>query len=636
MCGICGKIYHDPQQAADSGLIHRMCATLAHRGPDDEGIWLGGTVVLGHRRLSILDLSPAGRQPMANEDGTVHIVLNGEIYNYCELRTELERNRHRFMSQTDTEVIVHLYEDEGIDCIQRLRGMFAFALWDSRTQTLFLARDRIGKKPLIYCMTQDGFVFASELRALLCDPTVPQDIDLTALHRYLTYQYIPCPDTIFSSVKKLPPAHYARYHGGALTLHRYWQLSYAHKLSCASLQEYRERFLEVFREAVRIRLRSDVPLGAFLSGGIDSSLVVGVMSGMLNRQVKTFSIGFEETEYNELPYARMVARRFNTDHHEFIVKPDIQDLLPKLVLYYGEPFADSSAVPTYYVARETRQHVVVALNGDGGDECFAGYPRYPQTVAGAQLQHIAVRAGMPLVRRLLDALPESADLYSFPERVKRFVQLLCSDVPHWYLRKIGQFDTVKKTLLYTPEFSEYVAHCDAIDYLSALYEASDGRTVLDRLLHVDVLSYLPEDLMVKVDIATMMHGLEARSPFLDHEVMGFAAALPAALKLKARETKYFLKKTFADMVPPEILNRPKMGFGIPLDRWLRRELYGMTRDLLLDTTATSRGYFKPSAVQKLLDEHCSGRFNHCYRIWTLLWLELWHRIFIDKTFLAEA
>lgn len=634
MCGICGKIHHDPEHPADPALIRRMCRTLAHRGPDDEGVLVRGRIGLGHRRLSILDLSPAGAQPMANEDGSLQIVLNGEVYNYRELREGLEARGHRFRSHTDTETVIHLYEDEGTDCLHKLRGMFAFALWDGRSRTLFLARDRLGKKPLVYSMTAEGLVFASELRALLCDPAVAQDIDPIALHHYLTYQYVPCPRTIFSAVKKLPPGHYAVYRDGRLMMHRYWNLSYSRKLSYASPQEYREHFLAVFREAVRIRLRSDVPLGAFLSGGIDSSIVVAVMSGMMDRPVKTFSIGFEEKEYDELPYARIIADRFDTDHHEFVVKPDIQDVLPKLVLQYGEPFADSSAVPTYYVARMTRQHVTVALNGDGGDESFAGYPRYPETVAAARWQQRASRTGMPIVRRLLDALPRSDNPLSLPERLKRFAGLLCSDVPHWYMRTISHFEDSAKQRLYSRAFAEQVGHIAASDYIAALYAAADGNAVLDRLLHVDVLSYLPEDLLVKVDIASMAHGLEARSPFLDHEVMEFAAALPPEFKLKGRQTKYFLKTAFADLIPREILNRPKMGFGVPIDRWLRDELYPMTSDLLLDTTAEGRGYFEQSAVRHLLDEHRSGRVNHCYRIWNLLWLELWHRIFIDNTMSA--
>ncbi|MCX8043101.1 MAG: asparagine synthase (glutamine-hydrolyzing) [Desulfobacterota bacterium] len=636
MCGICGKIYNDIRQPPDGQLIRSMCRALIHRGPDDEGIFLHEHVALGHRRLSIIDLSPAGRQPMANEDGSVHIVFNGEIYNYRELRDELEDRGHRFSSQTDTEVILHLYEEDGTDCLHRLRGMFAFALWDSRSRSLFLARDRLGKKPLFYSMTAGGFVFASELRALLCDPEVPRNIDPVALHYYLTYQYIPSPATIFTSVKKLPPAHYAVYRYGKLSVHRYWSVSYKNKVTFSHIQDYRDYFFDTFREAVRIRLRSDVPFGAFLSGGIDSSLVVAFMSSMLERPVKTFSIGFAEKEYDELGYARMIAKRFSTEHHEFVVTPDIQALLPKLVLQYGEPFADSSTVPTYYLAQMTRQQVTVALSGDGGDECFAGYPRYPDTVKGARLQHLLHRMGLPFVRNMLERFLDTHDHEGLIGRLQRAVRLFSGDVPRWYIRKISQFAAHEKQRIYTRSFAEKVAHIDAFDYLATLYTAADGETVLDRLLQVDLLSYLPEDLLVKIDIASMAHGLEVRSPFLDHEVVACAAALPASLKLKDGETKYFLKATCASFVPKEILQRPKMGFGVPIDRWLRHELYPLVCDVLLDKTAQERGYFDVRAVRQLLAEHRDGRSNHCFRIWNLLWLELWHRIFIDSTMEAEA
>lgn len=633
MCGICGKIYNDREKQVDPALIRRMCSVLEHRGPDDEGVFTRANVGLGHRRLSILDLSPAGHQPMGNEDGSILLVMNGEIYNYRELRDELAAKGHRFSSQTDSETIIHLYEEEGTACLQKLYGMFAFALWDSNRQLLFLARDRLGKKPLVYSLNGDCLLFASEIKSLLCDPAVQRQVDPAALHQYLTYQYVPAPLTIFSAIRKLPPAHYMLYQNGSVTTHRYWELSYAKKLIYPTLREYREHFLEVFQEAVRIRLRSDVPFGAFLSGGIDSSFVVAVMSSMLDRPVKTFSIGFEEKEYDEIPYARMVARRYETDHHEFTVTPDIQDLLPKLVWHYNEPFADSSAVPTWYLAQMTRKHVTVALNGDGSDECFAGYIRYADTRTAAMFQKIASCAGLPLLQRALDLVPESKQQHSFLERLRRFVRLLCSDAPHWHMRYISQFNTTEKARLYTKPFRETVENIDSADLTAALYAAADGSACVDKLLFAEVMSYLPEDLLVKVDIASMAHSLEARSPFLDHRVMEFAAALPPKLKFNGRETKYFLKQILADFVPAEILSREKMGFGVPIDRWLRHELREMTRDLLLDKTATGRGYFEPAEVQRLLDEHNSGRVNHCYRIWNLLCLELWHRAYMDQQIL---
>jgi len=376
VCGICGKLYCRPERAVSEDLLRQMCSVLEHRGPDDEGIYAGGPVGLGHRRLSILDLSPAGRQPMCNEDGSVRIVFNGEIYNYRELREDLVKRGHRFTSATDTETIIHLYEDRGVECLQALQGMFAFALWDEKKRRLFLARDRLGKKPLVYSLHSDSIAFASEIKSLLRDREVPRDISHEAVYHYLTYQYIPAPLTIYTAIRKLPPAHYLVYENGKASLCRYWHLAYEPKLRLPSVHEYGERFMELLKEAVRIRLRSDVPFGAFLSGGIDSGIVVALMSSLLDHPVQTFSIGFEEQEYNELPFARMVAEKYKTDHHEFIVRADIAGILPKLVWHYDEPYADSSAVPTYYLAQMTRRHVTVALNGDGNDECFAGYPRY--------------------------------------------------------------------------------------------------------------------------------------------------------------------------------------------------------------------------------------------------------------------
>ena len=583
-----------------------MCSVLEHRGPDDEGVYVKGNVGLGHRRLSILDLTSAGHQPMTNEDGSVRIIFNGEIYNYQELRQGLIKKGHCFSSRTDTETIIHLYEEKSVGCLNELQGMFAFALWDEKKKRLFLARDRLGKKPLVYSLSSESLVFASEIKALLLDPEVEKEISPVALHHYLTYQYVPAPFSIFKSIHKLLPAHYLLYENGAAAIHRYWDVSYEPKLLHNSLQEYGEHFLDVFKEAVRIRLGSDVPFGAFLSGGIDSSIVVAIMSTLLNRPVKTFSIGFEEEEYNELPYARMIADKYKTDHHEFIVKPDIADLLPKLIWSYNEPYADSSAVPTYYLAEMTRRHVTVALNGDGSDECFAGYPRHVLSSFAASYRRAADLCGGRLIKRAAELLPEGRQRHSLSSRLKRFVRAFYENPPRQYVRSLCHFDNAMKANLCTRAFKETVQGIDSVAILEALYNKADGKAHLDKILYVDVMSYLPEDLLVKVDIASMAHSLEARSPFLDHRVIEFAASLPAELKLKGRETKHLLKHTLGDFLPREILFRKKMGFGVPIDRWLRRELKEMAHDMLLDKTAAGRGYFNTAAVQTLLSEHLSG------------------------------
>lgn len=629
MCGICGKVYHDPQQQAEEEVLRQMCAVLRHRGPDHEGVLLRDNIGLGHCRLSILDLSPAGHQPMSNEDGSVWIVFNGEIYNYRALRSDLARRGHRFASQTDTEVVLHLYEEKGTACLTELWGMFALALWDSRAKRLLLARDRLGKKPLVYALDDKRLLFASELKALLADPSVGREVDPAAVDHYLAYQYIPSPLTIFKSIRKLPPAHYLVYEQGNVRTVRYWDLAYGAKLNRGSLDEYKEQFLDLFQDAVRLRLQSDVPFGAFLSGGIDSSLVVALMSKAMTQPVKTFSIGFEQEGYDELPYARMIAGQFKTEHHERVVRPDVVDILPRLVWQYNEPFADSSAIPAYCLAQMTREHVTVALNGDGGDESFAGYDRYREA------QRRSLRGLLPgpacdSLRALISLLPDGA-YRSLAGRLKRYLRYVTDRPEERYIQGLCRFDNLLKAEMYTEEFLRAAGDRDAAALIRNLYAAADGPTFIDRTLYVDVMSYLPEDLLVKVDIASMAHSLEARSPFLDHRVVEFAARLPAEFKLHGSTTKYFLRKILKGLLPDDILQRPKMGFAVPLGPWLRRELREMACDVLLDSTASQRGYFRPAAIRKLLDEHVAGRHDHASRLWSLLWLELWHRMFIDKS-----
>ncbi|MBW2651733.1 MAG: asparagine synthase (glutamine-hydrolyzing) [Deltaproteobacteria bacterium] len=628
---MCGKVYHALDKKVNKALIKKMSSVLNHRGPDDEGVYIKNNVGLAHKRLSIIDLTSAGHQPMSNEDGSIWIVFNGEIYNFLDLRDELIEKGHCFTSKTDTETIIHLYEEKGVECVHDLRGMFAFAIWDENKKRLLIARDRAGKKPLVYYHNDEGLLFASEIKALLMDPSIKKDVDYNALHHFLTYQYTPSPLTSFAGIKKLPPAHVLIYERGNIVLKRYWNLSYQKKLELPSLKDYGEKFRDVFQEAVRIRLRSDVPLGAFLSGGIDSSLVVAVMSGLMNQPVKTFSIGFEEESYDETKYARIIAEKYKTDHHEFVVKPDAIDILPKLVWHYNEPFADSSAIPTYYVSKMTRDYVTVALNGDGGDESFAGYERYLADKLADYYRFVPNLLRERIIRKAIDLLPYSTNRRSFVRRLKRFVKGISEIPERRYVRWICFFDNEMKNELYTSSFKELTKGIDSVDLTVNWYKKADAEKFIDKTLFVDVMSYLPEDLLVKVDIASMANSLEARSPFLDHKVMEFAASLPADLKLRGIETKYLLKHTLSDIVPKEILHRKKMGFGVPIDVWFRNDLKEMAYDLLLGKRCVERGYFKKESVQRLLDEHVSEQYDHSYRIWALLFMELWHKMFIDES-----
>jgi len=629
MCGISGKLYFEPARPVERDVLERMNAVLAHRGPDDAGIFCSGAIGLAHRRLSIIDLSPAGHQPMSNEDGTVWIVFNGEIYNFQDLRPDLEQRGHCFHSQSDTEVILHLYEEHGVDCLRFLRGMFAFAIWDGTRRRLFLARDRLGKKPLCYQQDAEAFRFASEVKAILQDSQVEALPDPSGIAQYLTFGYLPGPASAFQGVRRLPPAHYLVCENGRVEVVRYWRLRRERKEQ-RSEAEWCEALLARLEEAVRLRLVSDVPLGAFLSGGIDSSAVVALMSRVSHKPVKTFSIGFEEPEYDELRYARQVAERFGTEHHELVVHPDAMAVLPKLAWHYDEPFGDSSAVPTYYVAQMTRKYVSVALNGDAGDENFGGYDRYVANLLAASFDRWP-GAGLArdAIRRGLRLLPRRGRRTSLFSRGCRFLDGLADSPERRYARWFCHFYGDRKAELCTPEFLAAAGETDALEGLLALYRASDASDFGEATLGVDAALYLPDDLLVKVDIASMAHSLEARSPFLDHEFMEFAATIPFDLKIRGRVKKYILKRALTGLLPDEILHRPKMGFGVPIDHWLRRELREFAADTLLGPKAAGRGYFRQEMIRQMLDEHARGRANWHYLLWTLLMLELWHRTYID-------
>ncbi len=640
MCGICGRINFDNKLIAPD-LLHHMCESIRYRGPDSEGLFLrnqhsgfdikpGPDVGLGIRRLAIIDLK-TGDQPIHNENKSVWLVSNGEIYNFKDLRQDLEKKGHRFYTQTDTEVIVHLYEDYGTNCLKYLRGMFALALWDENNKQLFLARDRVGKKPLCYARLPGGFVFASEIKALLENPEIKREIDFSAIDHFLTYNYIPTPLTIFNQIKKMPPASFLLCNArGDVAIESYWDLDYRIKTDLSE-KEYSEKILGLLREATRLRLVSDVPLGALLSGGLDSSAIVGLMAQEMTRPVKTFSVGFEESDYSELEYARIVARHFKTEHHEFIVKPKTIEMLPQLVRNYNEPYADSSMLPSYYVAREASRHVTVALNGDGGDENFAGYPRY-QAHKIAQFCTAISLGTHKLACGLIDFLPikNTSGRRNFLRRLKRFAQGLKQRPEVRNLRWHTQFDDELKQDLYTTGFSAKVGMNRPDKFLVDFFQKAPASNLVDRILYTDVKTYLPEDLLVKMDIATMANSLEGRSPFLDHHFMEFTAQIPARLKLKGLTMKYMLKKALNGFLPEPILRRGKMGFGLPVSEWFRGKLGNYLKEILLADRAIKRGYFKQTSLERIINDHISGRSEHGYRLWGLLVLELWHRIFIEK------
>ena len=628
MCGICGIIDYQARPV-NEGVLRKMCVAMEHRGPDDEGVFFDkGTysVGLGHRRLSIIDLSHSGHQPMCNEDKNIWIVFNGEIYNFKELQDRLKRNGHSFKSNTDTETILHLYEEYGSSCVDYLRGMFAFAIFDKKKDTLLLARDRIGKKPLLYYNDKRCFCFASEFNSLIASGLIEKKINKKAIDYYLSLGYIPAPLTIYENVFKLMPASTLIVRKGEIGIDQYWDLDYYSKRKISEEDAASELYTRL-KEAVRIRLYSDVPLGAFLSGGIDSSAVVGLMSE-LSTNVKTFSIGFEEKKYNELSYARAIADIFATDHHELIVRPNAIETLPFLVESYGEPFADSSSLPTYYVSRETKKYVTVALTGDGGDESFAGYERYQAMLIADTFQKFPDII-KKLAKQLYNHLPDSLDQKNQIRRLKRFIAAAGLPEDKRYLRWVSIFDYEVKEKLYTTEFKTSLT-CDfSLSLIASYLKLPQRLNLLDRLLMTDTHSYLPNDLLVKMDIATMANSLEARSPFLDQHVMEFAASLPPEYKMKRLIKKYILKKSLEKLLPREILGRKKMGFGVPIGTWFRNDLKDLLCDTLLSRGSLSRGYFKADTVRTMVNQHIGGRKDYAFMLWTLLVLELWHKRFMN-------
>jgi len=638
MCGICGIVNFNGKPV-DDRLLKEMNDMLYHRGPDEEGYYIKSQVAscksqvavgMGMRRLSIIDLE-GGSQPIYNEDKSIAIVENGEIYNFLKLRENLEK-KHRFYTKTDTEVVVHLYEDYGVDCLKYLRGMYAFAIWDEKKKRLFLARDRIGKKPLYYTWINGNFYFSSEIKSFLEIPNLKRDINLKAIHYYLNYQYIPSPMTIWKGVYRLEPASYLILNKeGRMKIERYWSIDFRKKAKL-SFEESKRRIRELLKEATKLRLIADVPLGAFLSGGHDSSIVVGLMSELSNAPVKTFSIGFKEEEFSELEYARMIAKRFNTEHHEFIVEPKYNDILPKIVWHYDQPYADCSALPSYYVSKMTRKHVKVALNGDGGDENFAGYLRYKALKISRIVSPIFKLFPEKIVNFILKKIPmnESVNANKFPRYLHRFVEPLREKPSIRDVIWHSYFTNVQKDFVYSDNMKSIFKDDNSYSYLENIFETAPADTIIDRALYADIMAYLPEDLLVKMDIATMANSLESRSPFLDNYFMEFVATLPSNWKMKGLKSKHILKEAFKDYFPEEILNRKKQGFSIPLGKWFRGEWKEFLKEVVLSEKAIKRGYFNEKNLKIFIDDHIEGRSDYGYCLWALLMLELWHRVFIDK------
>jgi asparagine synthase (glutamine-hydrolysing) len=621
MCGIAG-IVEVGGRAVDRDLLTAMTTVQAHRGPDGDGFVCRDGVGFGHRRLAIIDLV-SGDQPMPNDDRSAWIVFNGEIYNYRELREELEARGTRFRTQSDTEVILRAYEAYGPECVTRLRGMFAFAILDERARQVFLARDRVGIKPLVYHWNGRRLLFASELKGILEASDVPRELDLEALGEYLGYHYVAAPRTIFRTVRKLPPASTLTLSldGGAPRVARYWTLRFSPQAR-VSESEWIEGLRAHLAQAVRSHMISDVPIGAFLSGGLDSSTVVALMAQASSAPVRTFSIGFAESDFDELAYARQVAARYGTDHYELVVKPSALDVLPKLAWHFDEPFADSSAIPTYYVSKITREHVTVALSGDGGDENFAGYRRYARAQElHDRLDRGVLRLARPLLRLAAGVLPVGA-----PGQA--------------YAGLLGAGDFGRYHRLMTYERSETLRHLLSADLRGAIAAPGPARfsglaselgapDYVSALQLIDVNTYLPEDILTKVDRASMAVSLESRVPLLDHVLMEYAATIPSTLKLRDGQGKYILKRAMASSLPGDILTRRKMGFGVPLGDWFRGELREMVRDVLLSQAARERGLFRTAGIARLIEAHDTGRRDYSARLWALVCLELWMGQWLD-------
>jgi asparagine synthase (glutamine-hydrolysing) len=624
MCGIAG--FADVSGSAphpldsDRQRVKAMCDVMRHRGPDDDGFYVEPGVALGMRRLSIIDLA-TGHQPIHNEDETVWVVFNGEIYNYRELRSVLEAAGHRFYTSSDTETIVHGYEQWGEDVFSKLRGMYGIALWDARTRTLLVARDRTGIKPLYYAEAGGRVFFGSEAKCVLVNPEVDRQLNPAALDHYLAYQYTPRDGSIFRDVQKLRPGHVLRVRDGRVAVEQYWQLP-VDRTFTGTEQEAVGELRRILAEAVRSHMISDVPLGAFLSGGIDSSLVVALMAQASDRPVKTFSIGFDEAAFDELPHARRVAQHLATEHHELVVRPDALGILDRVVWHFDEPFADPSAIPTWYVSEMAHRHVTVVLSGDGGDELFGGYTRYRPHPRVESFDRLSAGVGRAVAAAAWRALPHGV-------RGKNFLRHVARDPQGRYIDSVTFFHGDERKALLSPDLRRGLMGWNSEAYFRQPFDRFGHLPANAQLMAFDFETYLPEDCLVKVDRMSMAHSIESRVPLLDHLVVEFAASLPASMKMPGGRLKHLLKELAFSLVPREILDRPKQGFGVPIGHWFRGELRDAFGDILGSPLTRGRGYFDQAFVDRVLAEHLEGKRDHSWRLWQLLVFELWHRQYVD-------
>jgi asparagine synthase (glutamine-hydrolysing) len=627
MCGICGK--YSPSGVKTEELNH-MLDTIVHRGPDDFGIYIKANIGLGSRRLSIIDLE-TGNQPISNEDGTIWVIYNGEIYNYQTLRVQLEAKGHLFHTNSDTEVIVHLYEEVGEHCVEQISGMFAFALWDQPQQKLLLARDRLGQKPLFYARDGSDFLFGSEIKAILSLHHQKPELDPLAMHDYLSLRFIPPPRTIFNHIQKLPPAHTLVFQNGQIRLRRYWNLSFREKLTISET-EILEALREQVKRTVESHLMSDVPVGAFLSGGLDSSLIVAILTGDLGRKPKTFSIGVAESDFDELPFARMVAEQYETQHVEERVSANLIQSLPDMIWHLDEP-SDPIAACMFQAARLASKHVKVVLGGDGGDELFAGFDRY----VGAR--YVDTYSLMPQNLRkavmgpMLDRLPDSFTYKSLTQKLRWVHHLsLQTTAAEQYAEAtcFFRFTHEGKRALYSDQLWKELGERNSTAALTEPFNQTEANDLLDRMLYTDFVTRLPEHSLVLTDRMSMAHGLEARSPFLDHELVEFLAKVPAKIKVQNNQPKYLMRKLAADYLPAPILHREKQGFMLPIAYWFRTDLFPLVSQTLENSHFVREGWFKKDSIQHLLQEHRSNRHDHHVRLWMLLNLEIWHQLYVER------
>jgi asparagine synthase (glutamine-hydrolysing) len=620
MCGICGFNWSDGSLAED------MADIMTHRGPDQQGSYVDEEVSLGHSRLSIIDLSEKGRQPMENEDGSIQIVYNGEIYNFKELRDILEKQGHNFFSGTDTEVIVHAYEQWGVECVKRFRGMFAFAIWDSNKKRLFLARDRIGIKPLYYYFESEKFMFASEIKAILLNPAVKREVNHKSLYYFMGYEYVPTPFTLFNGIKKLPPAHTLLFQNNKVKLTKYWDLYFSKDNGTKSYLS--DKIYNLLQESVRLRLISDVPLGAFLSGGIDSGAIVGLMSQMLDESVKTFTIGYEDESYSELEYAKQVADHFGTAHKEIIVDPSSVEYFEKAVWYLDEPMTDPSLIPAYLFCREAKKDVTVCLSGEGGDEAFLGYDRFVASKIDRYYRIIPEIIRKNFISRIVGLLPPQPQKKGAINVVKRFID--GSDLPLEGRHMRWQYFSNKndENSLYKGTLGNMTENINPFEYINEYYLACNLKDRVAREQYMEMKSFLVDNVLVKVDRMSMANSLEVRVPYLDHKFLELCAAIPGSKKMKGLTTKYIFKKSMLKLLPKNIVYRKKHGFSFPIKNWLRNELKEYMMDLLYNSEII-RENFDTYYLNKLVEQHVKGTQNHSHRLWALMNLELWHRKFIQ-------